>query len=126
MTDTPAPTSAPAPSAATPTQAARMESIQQVATILHDAEVPYLLIASPDDASPTMRFVRSTRLAYSADLKDMATNVGLCRSQMLSISLKHLSVGLKASLAIIGPDGKVICSFKDGEATETAAPRVVG
>ncbi len=113
MTTTPS-----AESSLTPEQKLNMQRIERSANLLHDGEVPYLLIASPDAPGPRMKFVHTTRLGYGKDIATVAAAVGQARSQMLGIALKNLSVGLKGSLQLNDPDGKAIYVFREGAMEE--------
>lgn len=112
----------------TASQQKRMDAIEGAVELLHAGEVSFMLIASPDVPTSKMRFVRSSRLGYGRRLAGIAAQTQQCRSQMLSIALEHLSVGLNGLLFIATEDGTPLYWFQDGKmhsADERPTPEVV-
>ncbi len=99
----------------TDSQKARMDAIERGINEFFAAEVPFMVVASPDVPNAKMRFIHSSRLGYGRELAGMAQQMGICRSQMLSIALKSLSVGLRGGLALYDEEGSPLFVFQNGE-----------
>lgn len=101
--------------ALTPEQTLKMGAIQKAVTALEDGEVPFMLYASPDDVSAEMRFIHGHKLTYGkGDLASVAADVGTCRSKLLAVILKQLSVGLSGGIVLHDKDGSPVCVFEEG------------
>lgn len=95
-------------------QQSRMIAIEAATNLLSEAKVPFMMFASPDDVSPTMKFTSSHQLSYSSDLFSIPKEVTVARETLLGATLTQLTKGMRGGVALLDDSLTPFAIFRNG------------
>lgn len=99
----------------TPEQKVKMEAIELAANVLDEAEVPFIIFASPDSISENVKFTSCHRLTYATDLIQMTKEMNFARSSLVGVAMTQLSRGMKGDIILRNEARQPIYIFKNGK-----------